>query len=169
MINLIKKYCPGGMTTIVIAVLLRAVTSVLYTVNATISAQIIGNLGRGVVLKDCIALVLVTLGCVVGVLLTRILTAYTREGMTKNMQKDALSKSLRLKTSVLQDISIGDLKDRGRHPGYGNPYGMATNASNIYIGKPSCYNMDHYPYKLGVISGTWCFHDSLRNRVSYCQ
>lgn len=109
MINLIKKYCPGGMITIVIAILLRTVTSVLYTVNATLSAQIIGNLGKGVVLKDCITLFLVILGCVVGVLLTRILTAYTREGMTKNMQKAALSKSLRLKTSVLQDISIGDL------------------------------------------------------------
>lgn len=113
MLNVIKKYAPMGIFSLVLLLIGQAMEGVLNTISTSKISEIFGQLDTGVKTNTIILYLSVSVG---GVIVNRAITYYSasiRETMTTKLRCDYFDKLLRLSTSHLQEISIGDVSTSG--------------------------------------------------------
>lgn len=114
MINVIKKYAPLGIVSLLLLVIGQIVESILSTMATSSISELFGQLGSGSI---AINSVLIYMGLTIGsTAVNRAVTYYSahvRESMSTSLRCDYFNKLLDLPVSSLQDISIGDITTSG--------------------------------------------------------
>ena len=114
MINVIKKYAPLGIVSLLLLVIGQIVESILSTMATSSISELFGQLGSGSI---AINSVLIYMGLTIGdTVVNRAVTYYSahvRESMSTSLRCDYFNKLLELPVPCLQDISIGDIATSG--------------------------------------------------------
>ena len=114
MINVIKKYAPMGIMSLLLLVIGQIVESILSTMATSSISELFGQLGSGSI---AINSVLIYMGLTIGdTVVNRAVTYYSahvRESMSTSLRCDYFNKLLELPVPCLQDISIGDITTSG--------------------------------------------------------
>ena len=114
MINVIKKYAPLGIVSLLLLVIGQIVENILSTMATSSISELLGQLGSGSI---AINSVLIYMGLTIGdTVVNRAVTYYSahvRESMSTSLRCDYFNKLLELPVSSLQDISIGDITTSG--------------------------------------------------------
>ena len=114
MINVIKKYAPLGIVSLLLLVIGQIVESILSTMATSSISELFGQLGSGSI---AINSVLIYMGLTIGdTVVNRAVTYYSahvRESMSTSLRCDYFNKLLELPVPCLQDISIGDITTSG--------------------------------------------------------